>query len=116
MTSITGRVLNWDTTEPVAGATVSLFAGNLLLSRGAADSEGVFALNTTGVPDSLEISSAGFTTRRFSWAEYESFWTFFLRPYYREGETAVVHSTIKKTNWLPLAFLFVLLFSMKNKN
>ena len=116
MTTISGRVLNWDTIEPVPGATVELWAGNLLLKSVAADNEGIFQLSTTAVPDSLKISSAGFTTRIFGFAEYESFWTFFIKPFYREGETPVVYATLKKSKLLPIAlFGLLLLIASKKK-
>jgi len=109
MTSISGRVLNWNTIEPVPGATVELWAGNVRLTSAAANNEGTFSLSTNGVPDSLKISSAGYITRQFGFAEYESFWTFFLQPNYREGETPVVYATLKKKSLLPIALLFLLL-------
>jgi len=115
MTSISGRVLNWDTIEPVPGATVELWAGNLLLTAAAANNEGIFSLSTNAVPDSLKISSAGFTTRIFGFAEYESFWTFFIKPNYREGEPVVVTATLKKNSLLPLAMLLLLVLAAKKK-
>jgi hypothetical protein len=115
MTSISGRVLNWDSIEPVPGATVELWAGNLLLTSAAANNEGLFSLSTNGVPDSLKISSAGFTTRIFGFAEYESFWTFFIKPFYKEGGTPVVYATLKKTSLLPIALLLLLALAVKKK-
>ena len=115
MTSISGRVLDWVTIEPLPGATVSLLAGNITLTSGAADREGIFNLSTSAVPDSLKIESVGYTTRIFGFAEYESFWTFFLQPTFREGETATVYATLKKTSWLPLLAIGLLLLMAKKK-
>lgn len=115
MTSISGRVLNWDTIEPVPGATVELWAGNVLLKSAAASADGLFQLSTTAVPDSLKISSAGYTTRIFGFAEYESFWTFFIKPNYVEGETPVVYATLKKSKLLPLALIGLLLLMASKK-
>ena len=114
MTSISGRVLNWDSIEPVPFATVSLMAGNITLVSGAANNEGLFSLSTSAVPDSLLITAAGYESRKFGFAEYESFWTFFIKPIYREGETPVVYATLKKKSWLPIA-LFGLLLLMASK-
>jgi hypothetical protein len=115
MTTISGRVLDWATVEPLPGATVSLMAGNLTLRSIAADREGLFTLSTTAVPDSMKIESVGYTTRIFGFAEYESFWTFFLQPAYKEGETATVYSTLKKSSWLPVAMFALLLLMAKKK-
>jgi len=115
MTTITGRVLNWVTIEPVPGATVELWAGNLKLKSAAADSEGIFNLSTTAVPDSLQITSVGYISRRFGFAEYENFWTFFLQPNIKDIEGATVYATLKKTNWWPLAMIGLLLLISKKK-
>jgi hypothetical protein len=117
MTTITGRVLDWITITPVPGATVELWAGNVKLKSVAADNNGTFELSTTAVPDHLQISSAGYTTRTFGFAEYENFWTFFIQPNYREGETPIVYATIpKKKNWLGVALLIGIIILAKKKN
>lgn len=107
--------MNWDNYEPVPGATVELWAGNVRLNAVAANNEGLFSISTNAVPDSLKITSAGYESRIFGFAEYEDFWTFFIKPIYREGETPVVYATIKKSNVGLIAIALLLLLAAKKK-
>lgn len=114
--TITGKVLNWNTYEPVPGATVALVAGNVTLATVAAKNDGTFEISTNGVPDNLLISSVGYETRAFGVAEYEEFWTFFLQPSYKtEGEVTVTAVKAVGIGWIAFLVIALLIASKKRK-
>lgn len=110
MTTISGRILSLGNSQPVPGATVSLMSGTTVLNSVAAGSDGQFVISSDGVPDSLQVSSVGFNPRRFSLAEYQEYYIFYLEPKTTELPEVVI-TTTKKNNtalWLGLAVLLLL--------
>jgi len=110
MTTISGKILSLGNSQPVPGATISLMSGSTALSTVAAGSDGQFRLSANGVPDSLFVSSIGYTARRFSLAEYQEYYIFYLEPKTSELPEVIVTAP-KKNNyvvWLGLALLLLL--------
>jgi hypothetical protein len=93
MTTVNGKVLNYNTLEVVPGATVSLMFGNVVLKTVAARNDGTFSISTSSTPDSILISSVGYESRQFGFDEYSDFWTFFLYPSVKTESEVIVKAT-----------------------
>lgn len=109
---IAGRVIDKDSGDPVAGATVELWTGSIMLNRGAANDIGFFSLSTTATPDKVTVTSASYNSGNFGITDYVNAGTYQLQKNIVEGDPVIIVSIIKKNAGLiglGLIFLFLLL-------
>lgn len=105
-----GRVIDTETGEPVPGATVELWAGDLMLLRGAADQSGFYSLVTQSTPDTIRISSASYIPQETAVNNSGAVVVYELQKNIVEGEPVIVTAKIKKpVLWLAAALVVVVL-------
>jgi hypothetical protein len=116
MDNITGRVLNWNNYEPIPFATVELYSGSNRLAAGSAGADGRFSISAGTTPEFLRVSSVGYLTRDFGFAEFQYFDYFFLKQDEKTLEDLPIYSTIpKKTSWIAIGLIALLLLMNKKR-
>ena len=116
--TIQGTVYNESNGQPVEGATVEAWAGNLRIGATAADDMGRFTLELLGTPTELRFSSASFVPVIYKYPEAAGLSSFVLPPNVVEGEPVVIKSKREKKNgllWWIVAAGAVLYLSNKIK-
>ena len=109
---VSGQVIDNATGDPVPGATVELWFGNVMLNRSAANSNGFFSVESSSSPNSVRISSASYLPGSFSYPTSNK--VFELVRNVKEGEPVIVTSILKGSKgWLWLGLLVLVVLSKK---
>lgn len=98
---VTGKIVDADTQEGIAGATVELWTGNIMLKRLAANDQGIFTATVASTPDRITVSSASYIDKSFPLVDPLKAAFFSLQKEIVEGEGVFV--TTKKPagmSWL----------------
>lgn len=113
---VQGKIVDVNSGDPVSGATVELWTGNIMLNRGAANENGIFSVSTSSSPDKLKITSASYKPADFGINDATSTMLFELEPNIIELDPFQVTATIKKKGWwLWAAALVGVYFILKEK-
>lgn len=113
----TGNIVSSETGEPIPSATVTLFVNNVPVQRILSDRAGSFYVTMQSPAESINISSASYTS--FTWPASEYQHTFELEPNKKELDPVVLPPVAKKHNsqWLLIvAAIMVIYETSKKKN
>lgn len=97
--TIVGKATDQDSGAPLPGATIALRSGFVTLVETAANDDGLFTISTNQVPDSILITSIGYTGQYWPLPEYESKSSYQL-PKLVKQEPEVIITAVKKNSWL----------------
>jgi hypothetical protein len=97
--TITGRVTDSQTNEPIEGATVALMSNNVALAQVAANSNGLFSIGTDQSANGIAISSIGYTAAAWTLPDNINKTAFTLAKKSTVLDDVVI-TTHKRSNWL----------------
>ena len=111
---ITAKVIDNETRDPLPGATVALYAGNVRLNQVAADANGAFLIDTDGTPDRITVTNASYLGRSWKLPDYAGLYVFELSRNYATGPGVTVTAG-RIPKWVFPVGLLALLLLIKKK-
>lgn len=110
-----GQVIDIDTSEGVPSATIELWYNNVLLSRTAANGNGFFSFDITGMPDQVRITSASYKSASYPFDQVADDSYLPIEKNIAEGDNVIV-TAIRRSPWILFAIgLGLLVLADKNK-
>jgi len=110
-------VLDNDTGKPLPGATVELYASNVMLKRGAAGNDGNATLTVTGSPELIRVTNTEYIPAEIRTANATNYaYLIKLKRIVKDIEGVTITSLLKKNSWAWLLILAgVVLVSNRKK-
>lgn len=118
MTVFSGQIVDRDSGAGIPSATVQAWVGNLMLAGVAADGNGNFTISTNAVPDTVKVSSVGYSDVIYPYAPLFSnpqmYTSVPLAKNIKEEDNVTVTATkVSPVVWIGAGLLLLLLLSKK---
>jgi len=109
------NVINSGNSQPLPGATVELWAGNVLVKRLITDNGGVASVNVVSLPDMVRITNVEFIPAEIRLQKGANSYQVKLQRIVKDIEGVTVLSVLKKSGWLWLIILGVVIIAENTK-
>lgn len=112
---LTGRVVDYETSDGVPSATVELWTDNVMLQRTIANKNGDFDIGTGSTPDVVRLSSAGYQAVDYPYDQVSDDSLFPIEKFIKEEEEVTITSHRTKNGMWIFAALGLLLLLNKRR-